>query len=117
MVGNCPPFFLKTTKLSILHRLFECLPAFDIVVWPNVRTGAALIAINDTLFSKPMPISVLAHMMTLYATRNSNGLSLRVTHRNKCLETANLEKVLNCVGSSSKLNEWVDIIVQRLRYV
>ena len=45
MVGNCPPFFLKTTKLTILHRLFECLPAYDIVVWPNMATSATLIAI------------------------------------------------------------------------
>ena len=76
-------FFLKTTNLTILDRLFECLPDYDIVVWPNMETGAGLIAISDILVSNPMPILVLAHKMTLYAARNSNGLSLRVTHRKK----------------------------------
>ena len=76
MVGNCPQlFFLKTTKLTLLHRLFECLPAYDIVVWSNMETGAALIAISDILVSNPMPILVLAHMMISHAARSSNGLS------------------------------------------
>ena len=82
-------FFLKKTKLELLHRLFECLPAYGIVVRSNMENGAALIAISDTLVSNPIPISVLAHM---YAARNSNGLSLSVTHRTNDLRYLIWEK-------------------------